>query len=155
MSGTASVFTPTRSQVQNASARALVKVGKIVNLKLKNPLDVVKVMRRGVEPEAVDALINKGFRGAELHWIVNPRTLRHRRDKCELLTPEESGRWFRAANIQALALEVLGENEKSMKWLHKPRKAFDGVSAMELMQTETGAQLVEDMLGQLDAGYFA
>lgn len=155
MNGTAGVFTPSKAPAQNASARALLKVGKIVNLKLKNPLDVVKVMRRGVEPEAVDALISKGFRGAELHWIVNPRTLRHRRDKSELLTPEESGRWFRAANIQALTLEVLGDDEKAMTWLHKPRRAFDGVSAMELMQTETGAQLVEDMLGQLDSGYFA
>ena len=65
------------------------------------------------------------------------------------------GRWLRAARLQALAREVLGSDDKALQWLHKPRRMFDQLSAMELMKTEAGAQLVEEVLSQLDAGYFA
>jgi uncharacterized protein (DUF2384 family) len=42
-----------------------------------------------------------------------------------------------------------------MAWLNKPRKIFDGLSAIELIKTEPGASLVEETLIQLDEGYFA
>lgn len=77
------------------------------------------------------------------------------RSNKEPLTQEESGRWLRAAKAQALALEVFGDQVKASQWLHKPRKQFEGQTAMGLIQTEAGAQLVEDTLNQIDSGYFA
>ena len=102
-----------------------------------------------------DALIEQGFTRGEIAWIVPPRTLTHRRNKKLRLTSEESGRWLRAAKIRALANVVLGDSDKANTWLHKPRKAFDGLNAMELMKAEAGAQIVEEALGQLDTGFFA
>lgn len=61
---------------------------------------------------------------------------------------------LRIAKITALAQEVLGA-EKATDWLNKPRKTFDGLSAMELIKTEPGASLVEETLIQLDEGYVA
>lgn len=60
----------------------------------------------------------------------------------------------RIAKITALAREVLGA-EKAADWLNKPRKLFDGLSAMELIKTESGASLVQEKLIQLDEGYIA
>ena len=151
----ASVFTPPGRQRRTASARALARVSAMVNVSLKTAVDVVRLTRNGVEPKAVDQLIEQGFSKAEVSWIVPARTLSHRRQKKERLTSEESGRWLRAARLQALAREVLGSDEKALHWLHKPRSLFDQLSAMELMKTEAGAQLVEEVLSQLDAGYFA
>ena len=151
----ATVFIPERDQKRSARARALARVGKMVDVPLKTAVDVVRLTQKGIEPQAVDQLIEQGFSKAEVSWIVPARTLTHRRQKNERLTSEESGRWLRAARLQALAREVLGDDEKALRWLHKPRKAFDQLSAMELMKTEAGAQLVEEALGQLDAGYFA
>lgn len=73
----------------------------------------------------------------------------------ERLTADETGRWFRAAKVHALASEVFGDEAKAMQWLHKPRKIFADLSAMEVIQTEAGAKLVEEALGQIDSGYFA
>ena len=155
MARPASQFVPHSPQKRSVSTRALDKVGSMLNVTLNKPIDVVRLTRKGIEPEAIDQLVAYGFARNDLSWIVAPRTLSHRRQKHERLTAEETGRWLRAARVHALALEVFGNPEKAMTWLHKPRKIFDGMSAMELMQTETGAQLAEETLGQLDAGYAA
>ena len=54
-----------------------------------------------------------------------------------------------------MAEAVFGSREKAFLWLRKLRRAFGGTSAMELMRTETGGQLVEEALGQVDEEFFA
>jgi len=155
MAEPARVFTPKMPIPQTASARALARVGEMLNVPLKTPVDVVRLTKARIEPNAVDELIKQGYKKSDIHWVVPARTLTHRRKNHERLTTEESGRWFRAAKLQALAKEVLGDDDAALRWLHKPRKAFDNLSAIELMQTEAGGQIVEEVLGQLDAGFFA
>lgn len=148
-----SEFTP---QVANkgVSARVMARVGSILHIGLKTPLDVVRVSREGIVTSAVDLLVDQGFNRRDLDWIIPLRTLTHRREKGQKLTTDETERWLRAAKISALAQEVLGA-DKAMDWLNKPRKIFDGLSAIELIKTEPGADLVEETLIQLDEGYFA
>ena len=71
------------------------------------------------------------------------------------LTANETGCFLRAVKIRAMAEAVLGNSEMALAWLRKPRRSFGGISAMELLQTEAGGQVVEEILGQLDEGYFA
>ncbi|MXW50842.1 MAG: DUF2384 domain-containing protein [Gammaproteobacteria bacterium] len=56
---------------------------------------------------------------------------------------------------EIMAEAVLGSPERALAWLRRPRRAFGGISAMGLLQTEAGGQIVEETLGQLDEGYFA
>ena len=149
------VCTPSRQSHNTALTRAIKAVGLMIDTKLAKPLDVVRVTRQGLPPELVDVLVEKGFSRKDIGWIVAPRTLRHRREKQEKLTPEESDRFLRAAKLYSLAVEVFGDSEKAMQWLLKARNAFDGHNAMEFMQSETGGEIVEEQLCQLDAGYFA
>lgn len=148
-----SEFTPEKAN-KGVSARVMARVGSILHIGLKTPLDVVRVSREGIVTSAVDLLVEQGFNRRDLDWIIPLRTLTHRREKGQKLTTDETERWLRAAKISALAQEVLGA-DKAMAWLNKPRKIFDGLSAMELIKTEPGASLVEETLIQLDEGYFA
>jgi putative toxin-antitoxin system antitoxin component (TIGR02293 family) len=147
-----SEFTPEKAS-KGVSARVMARVGSILHIGLKTPLDVVRVSREGIVTSAVDLLVDQGFNRRDLDWIIPLRTLTHRREKGQKLTTDETERWLRAAKISALAQEVLGA-DKAMAWLNKPRKVFDGLSAMELIKTEPGASLVEETLIQLDEGYF-
>lgn len=149
------VFTPSYRQEQTASSRAMAVVSNLAGTALKSPLDEVRLTQHGISPEAMEALKQLGAPAAELHWIIKPRTLAHRKSKNEGLTQDETGRWLRAAKIQALAIEVFGEPEKALYWLQKPRKSFGNQTALSVIQSEAGAQLVEDTLNQIDAGYFA
>lgn len=70
-------------------------------------------------------------------------------------TRDERGRLIRAAKIFAMADVAFGDHDLAIKWLNKPRKAIGDMSALDAMQTEAGAILVEEVLGQIDSGYFA
>lgn len=155
MSATGQIFKPSAFPQQTAFSRAMIKVSEIVGVSLKTPLDEVLLTQRGITPKALESLRQFGTSSAELYWIIKPRTLAHRKTKRESLTSEETGRWLRAAKMQALTLEVFGDQKKASAWLHRPRKLFGNQTAMEVMQSEAGAQLVEDTLNQIDAGYFA
>lgn len=127
----------------------------MVKISIKSQLDEIALTQAGFMPTAVEVLAKSIVTINELSWVIARRTLTHRKNKGERLTPEESGRWLRAAKICALAEEVFGNKDKASTWLRKPRKAFDNQSAITIMQTEPGAKLVEDTLNQIDAGYFA
>lgn len=149
------IFTPKSHHTQALNVRTMRRLGDLLQMEIRNPVDMVRISRAGVPVVAVQRLAKTGLSSQDLSWVIHRNTLRRREEKQQTLTPEESSRWLRVAKIQALATEVLGSEDKASKWLHKPRKVFDGMSAMEVMQTEAGGQLVEETLGQLDAGYFA
>lgn len=148
-------FRPKINYHKSASERSLYLVSATLGIPLKKPVDAVRATLAGIAPSAMDALKKAGFSSAELSWIVPARTLTHRVKKHERLTAEESGRCLRVAKLYALAVEVLGNKTKALDWMHKPRKAFDAMNAMDMMKTEAGAPLVEELLIQLDAGYVA
>jgi len=147
-------FKPTVKQDDSAYSRALESVGTMANFDLHTTLDEVLLTQAGVEPNAVDALAGV-FRASKLEWVIKRRTLSHRKAEGARLTPEETGRWLRAAKLYKFAEEVFGCPDKAAAWFKKPRSAFADRSASELIQTEPGARIVEDMLHQIDAGFFA
>ncbi len=141
--------------MESASAKALAQVSRMLSTPIDTALDLAALTRKGVAPELMTVLIDSGFTRREVDWIVPARTLSHRRRNGRPLTPNESGCLLRTMKILAMAEAVLGSSERAFGWLRKPRRAFGDISAMELLRTEAGGQLVEESLGQLDEGYFA
>jgi putative toxin-antitoxin system antitoxin component (TIGR02293 family) len=78
-------------------------------------------------------------------WIANHQPL----------TKDESDRAVRVARITAMAERVFGEPERAWCWLRKPKRNFEGRTPLEMLATEAGARLVEEMLAQIDHGIFA
>ena len=68
---------------------------------------------------------------------------------------EESDKAVRVARLTSLADEVFGDDEKAGRWLRKPKQPFDKRCPLEMLRTEAGARIVEEMLLQLDYGFFA
>jgi putative toxin-antitoxin system antitoxin component (TIGR02293 family) len=89
------------------------------------------------------------------NFIVPRRTLVHRKSRREPLTHDESDRAVRLARISSLAEEVFGDDAKASRWLRKVKTRFEGRSPLEMLRTEAGARLVEEMLLQLDYGFAA
>ncbi|MEY4590235.1 MAG: hypothetical protein RL497_2311 [Pseudomonadota bacterium] len=148
------IFTPKKIQTKSVSARALSRVGEILNVVITNQGDFARHARSGLPVTAFERFTLSGFTRKEADWIIPARTFSHRKGGNGKLTTDESDKLIRAARIQALAYEVLGSEEKAKLWLHKARTAFEGLSAMEFMKTEHGAQLVEESLIAMDEGYF-
>lgn len=97
-----------------------------------------------------------GFAIKDLLEVVIPaRTLKHRRQRNEPLSMDESDRLARVARLYELGVKVFGNPDKARRWLSKPKRRFDGRSPLVMMRTSLGGNGVEEMLYQIDEGVFA
>jgi putative toxin-antitoxin system antitoxin component (TIGR02293 family) len=87
--------------------------------------------------------------------VIPARTLKHRRQKKEPFSIDESDRLARVARMYELAVKVFGDPEKAKRWLTKPKTRFEERSPLSMMYTGLGGQGVEEMLYQIDEGVFA
>jgi uncharacterized protein (DUF2384 family) len=56
------------------------------------------------------------------------------------------------ARIVALGEEVFGDARKSFRWLRSGKSRLAGRPPLDVVSTESGARLVEEMLYQIDEG---
>jgi putative toxin-antitoxin system antitoxin component (TIGR02293 family) len=75
-------------------------------------------------------------------------------DKNRYLSSEQSSRAWKLAEIVARATSVLGSEEAAQEWLTRPARALEGKRPTDLLATQPGMQLVEDLLQQMDYGVY-
>jgi len=90
-----------------------------------------------------------------LEVVIPARTLKHRRQRNEPLSMDESDRLARVARLYQLGVKVFGNPDKARRWLSKPKERFDGRTPLTMMRTSLGGSGVEEMLYQIDEGMFA
>jgi putative toxin-antitoxin system antitoxin component (TIGR02293 family) len=89
-----------------------------------------------------------------LEVVIPPRTLKHRRQKKEPLSMDESDRLARVARIYELAAKVYGSRDAGKEWLIRPKPRFDEKAPLTMLRTEAGEQAVQEALIQLDEGMY-
>ncbi len=116
-----------------------------------------KAVERGVPLPALEQFASSaGFELKDLLEIVIPaRTLKHRRQRKQPLSLDESDRLARVARVYALAVRVFGSPEKARRWLSKPKIRFNEQTPLAMLRTDLGGRQVEEMLIQIDEGMFA
>lgn len=70
------------------------------------------------------------------------------------LNREQSGKLYKAAEIVAKAVDVLGSPQAAERFLDEPVMALDGKRPIDLLSTPAGAELVERHLVRLDYGVY-
>jgi putative toxin-antitoxin system antitoxin component (TIGR02293 family) len=76
------------------------------------------------------------------------RIRRHRTERSPALTD----RVARLLRIQTLAEETFGDHEKANRWLRRALTELDGETPLVIAQTETGARVIETILGKIAWG---
>jgi putative toxin-antitoxin system antitoxin component (TIGR02293 family) len=115
-----------------------------------------------------DAIIRKGIPFAKVRLVkaalnltdsefaqylgISLRTLQRKLEAHEKLSIPEGDRLFRIARLFALAVSVLEDEEMARQWLHRPQRGLGGRTPVEVIQTEAGAQEVEDLLVRIEYG---
>ena len=124
--------------------------------RLRTDQDLVRLVEARLATSALDGLKHAGLTDGELSNLVVPRrTLTHRRTRGEALSRDESDRVVRVARIVALAEHVFGDGERGWRWLRAGKRQLQGRSPLDLLATETGARLVEELLYRVDEGMAA
>ena len=122
----------------------------------RSEYDVVSLVEDGLPLHALEQMIRNGLAKDEIYRIVIPaRTLKHRRSRRQHLSKEESDRAIRTARLLARAQAVFGTVESGLSWMRAPKRRFESQSPLEMMRSEAGSRLVEEMLIQIEEGMFA
>ncbi|WP_374452915.1 antitoxin Xre/MbcA/ParS toxin-binding domain-containing protein [Phenylobacterium sp.] len=131
--------------------------GETVTGHLASELDVVRLVRRGLPPVAVENFLSATrlqYPAIEA-YVMPRRTFNRRRDAGQMLEPAESDRLVRMARLVAAAEETIGDRDRAMIWLERPNRALEGEAPLSLADTDLGAQGVERLLGQIAHGLAA
>jgi putative toxin-antitoxin system antitoxin component (TIGR02293 family) len=132
----------------------LLAEGNVLPSRIGSDLDWVRTVQSGLPANAVDAISAElGFTMTEIEQLVIPRrTLAHRRAHHQPLTRDESDRLARIARVGLWAQETFGEKQKAIAWLRRFNRALQGNRPIDLLDTDDGARLVEQVIGRLAYG---
>jgi putative toxin-antitoxin system antitoxin component (TIGR02293 family) len=72
----------------------------------------------------------------------------------ERLSPQQSGRAWKFAEVLAKATDVFGSQDKAEAWMTQPAMALDRKTPLELLDTAAGQEMVDDLLTRLDYGVY-
>lgn len=118
-------------------------------------LQVAERVESGLPVNIIDDLRDAGLTFGEVHTLVLPaRTLKHRKQKRQPLSIEESDRMVRLTRILSLADEVFANHEKALGWLRAKNRQLEGRAPLDLLRSEAGGDVVRQMLHQIDEGIY-
>ena len=142
-------------QSRSMAEDAAVLLGGVagVGLEVQSDADMAGAVAGGFPVKAIDALKQSGVTEAEVGLlIIRPRTLSHRRANGGRLTVDESDRAARVARALVLAERTFANRDKANRWLHRGLGALGGRTPMELIRTDAGARVVENLLARISWG---
>jgi putative toxin-antitoxin system antitoxin component (TIGR02293 family) len=88
--------------------------------------------------------------------LALPRsTIKRNQGLGKALSHETTDRMYRATRVYESAVQIFEDQPAAVRWLQRPRAAFNGASALSLVDTTPGYELVLAELGRIEAGVVA
>jgi putative toxin-antitoxin system antitoxin component (TIGR02293 family) len=127
---------------------------RLLGVDVRSEADFVKVLERGIPISALAELARQeALSPIDVDRLIIPRrTLAHRKAKDQPLNRAESERTVRVASLTALAEETFANREKAKAWLRRPTSALGGKRPIDLLNSEPGARVVEQLLYRIGHG---
>lgn len=128
-----------------------------LNLVKLSPLQLIDRARQGLvgtEPGRVAGLLQ--VTDKEMARLLNQSVSTfHRQTKLPRLDPATSERLLLLTRLALYGATVFQDQGKFTRWLRRPLRLLDDRSPLDLLDSTTGIQLVEDMLGRIEYGVFS
>ncbi len=125
----------------------------VLGADIRSQADLAMAVQRRLPLASLKGLSSAGLSEQEIERLVIPqRTRRHRAERNQPLTVEESDRAVRLARIQSLAEETFSDTAKANRWLRKQLTELGGETPLNVAQTEAGARVIETILGKIAWG---
>jgi putative toxin-antitoxin system antitoxin component (TIGR02293 family) len=125
---------------------------------IEDPLQLDSIARNGIHSRVAIALGQRlEISQDSLSELISipKRTLHRKVEREETLKQDESERVLRIGRLYRRASQVFEDSKQATKWFSSKPKALGGKTPLELMKTEFGARLVEDLLGRIEHGVFS
>lgn len=126
---------------------------KILGRPVRSMADLAIVVHERLPLVSLKQISQEGLTDQEIDRLIIPqRTRRHRADKNQRLTVEESDRTIRLLRIQTIAEETFCDKGKAAVWLRRPLTELNKQAPLDVAQSEAGARVVETVLGKIAWG---
>lgn len=120
---------------------------------VRSQADLALAVRGRLPLAALKGLARAGLTDQEIERFVIPqRTRRHRADRNQPLTVDESDRAVRLLRVQTVAEDAFGDTGKANTWLRRPLAELNGEPPLDVAQTEAGARVIETILAKIAWG---
>lgn len=125
--------------------------------KCDDHLDVVASIRQGLPYATVDNIIaqtrvSRKDISSMLH--ISTRQM-NRYAKTDLLSAEQSGFIYEFSRIYVRGLDIFGDQATFENWLQRPQMALGMQVPVSLLDTTEGFRLVNDLLSQIEYGFYS
>jgi putative toxin-antitoxin system antitoxin component (TIGR02293 family) len=125
-------------------------------------LEAHDLLQEGLPNDALNHLVNYvSILRAPHHGTlekaigISLRTYQRRKDAPRKpLSPEQSGRTWKFAEILGRAIEIFGSQAEAEEWLERPALALGQRRPIDLLSTPAGVESVEDHLTRLEYGVY-
>jgi putative toxin-antitoxin system antitoxin component (TIGR02293 family) len=144
--------------VSSRARRTSQKLGgkRLLGVDVRSEADLLAVVEHRLPLDALSALVEEGLSPEETARLIIPRrTLSHRKARKQPLSQAESERAVRVASIIALAEDTFADRDKAHVWLRRPTTVLGNKRPIDLLATEIGAQMVEQLLFRIAHGIAA
>lgn len=117
--------------------------------------ELLDIVERQLPASSIKRLLALGITRAEVDALVIPlRTLQHRRSRHQKLTVDESDRVLRLMRVLSQAEDLYGSRERALAWLRQSNPRLGSRRPLELLKTDAGSRIVDELLLQIDEGMF-
>lgn len=130
---------------------------KVLRKHIKTAIELSDRVREGLPYASLEVLLTKlRLPRSEAAAALNfpERTLARRKSE-KRLHPDESDRVLRLARLFVLASRILESEENAATWFVQSNRALEGRTPLQLIDTETGAREVEEVLWRIAHGMFS
>ena len=149
---------PTRAEVDASAGAVGEQLFRRLGL-IRGRADLVAQIHQGFPVAVIEKLADELALSQQTLLKVTriaPATLtRRRRSPSGLLSPAESDRIYRIAEVYRAVLQLFeGDGESARRWLSEPAKALGRDTPLQHLDTEAGAAQVRDLIGRLEHGVY-
>ncbi|HTZ94976.1 MAG TPA: antitoxin Xre/MbcA/ParS toxin-binding domain-containing protein [Terriglobales bacterium] len=117
--------------------------------------ELLDIVEHQLPASSIKRLLALGITRAEVDSLVIPlRTLQHRRSRHQKLTVDESDRVLRLMRVLSQAEDLYGSRERALAWLRHANPRLGNRAPLELLKTDAGSRIVDELLLQIDEGMF-
>jgi putative toxin-antitoxin system antitoxin component (TIGR02293 family) len=149
------------TEVQHEVTRTANLLGgkKVLQHRVHNRLEAHDLLQNGLPSGVLDHLVKHvGILAVqsllEKAVGISVRTLQRNRETPRRLSPEQSGRTWKFAEILARATDVFGSQMEAESWLERPAMALDQRRPIDLLSTTAGVESVEELLTRIEYGVY-
>lgn len=133
---------------------------RVLRHKLDSGLDAHDMILRGLPGQALTHLVGglqiiEPTQSLEKAMGMSLRTYQRRKDEpARKLSPEQSGRVWKFAEVLDKAIRVFGTQSAAESWLERPAIGLGQRRPIDLMSSPAGVEMVETVLMQLEYGVY-